>query len=413
MSRLLLFTNEYPYATGDVVFVRNEIEALAERFDDVVVFCRARDTSQGMVSMPANVTFGGNLFESAPEDRQRPMWRWRSLRDLAEAAWRELRAGRLRGHTRLFLGGCLAGVTWANRRIVRDAIIDPAQTVAYAFWGMGSGQVLPWLEGVAGRAVRLHRYDLYEESYPTGYLPHRAFLFARANLVLAISRDGIEYLERTYRNRKLDEKVVLSRLGVPGPERLTRPPRARERLVVSCSAISDVKRVHLILEALQALPGLSEDAPVRWVHFGTGEHYDELLSSAKRDVPGLTTELRGQTPNEDITRFYADNRVDVFVNASRSEGVPVSIMEAIAHDIPVVATAVGGTPEIVGPELGTGELVPADVDAERLAGTIRAVLDAPDEAYSPRTVWESEFDSKVAGALAAAHVHALLERKTR
>ena len=102
---------------------------------------------------------------------------------------------------------------------------------------------------------------------------------------------------------------------------------------------------------------------------------------------GLTVELRGQTANDELLEFYASHRVDVFVNVSSSEGVPVSIMEAIAHDIPVVATAVGGTPEIVSPALGTGEVVDADAAPEAIARVIRAVLDAPDETYSPRALW--------------------------
>ena len=67
MTRLLLFTNDYPYGSGDSVFVQKEIPALAERFDDVIVFCHARDTSAAMVDMPSNVVLGGNLFRPAPE----------------------------------------------------------------------------------------------------------------------------------------------------------------------------------------------------------------------------------------------------------------------------------------------------------------------------------------------------------
>jgi len=410
MSRLLLFTNDYPYRTGDTVFVEKEIEALAARFDDVVVFCHARRTDVGMVDLPTSVRFGGNLFESAPEDSPRAVLEPRTLASLVAASWRELVSGRLLGHIRLFLMGARVGITQAHRRIVREAIAGDPDTVAYAFWGMGGGLGLAWLQGVTARAVRLHGYDLYEHRAQDGYLPFRRQLFARADLVLAISDDGRRYLTDTYRRRALDDKTVVSRLGVFGPERVDRAPRGSERLVVSCSAVSEIKRVGLLLEAMRRLPGLGHDSAVRWVHFGDGALMPALREAAAELPAGLSVELRGQTPNDEVLEFYAANRVDVFVNVSSTEGVPVSIMEAIAHDIPVVATAVGGSPEIVSPTLGTGEVVEADAAPEAIARVIRAVLDAPDETYSPRALWAREYDARVTGARAADLVRALLPR---
>lgn len=408
MSRLLLFTNDYPYRTGDVAFVDKEINALAARFDDVVVFCHARDTTAGTVELPPNVRLGGNLFERAPEDDPRAILRPRTLAALVSAAWRELVAGRLITHLRLFLMGCRVGVTQANRAAVREAIAGDPDTVAYAFWGMGGGLGLAWLQGVAARVVRLHRYDLYEDRAPHGYLPFRRFLFARADRVLAISDDGRRYLAETYRSRALDRKAVVSRLGVFGPESIDRAPRSVERIVVSCSAVSEVKRVGLLFESLRRLPGLDATSPVRWVHFGDGPLMAELQQAAGSSPAGLTVDLRGQAANSDVLAFYAQHRVDAFVNVSSSEGIPVSIMEAIAYDIPVVATAVGGTPEIVGAELGSGELVADDADPADIAAAIRTVLDAPDGAYEPRALWRRRYDAEITGARTAELVRSLL-----
>lgn len=410
MTTLLLFTNDYPYARGDVVFVQKEIDVLAARFDEVIVFCHERDTSVGRVQMPPNVRLAGNLFDRAPEDRIWTPLRPTMLVQVASAAWRELISGRLRGHVYLFLTGARVGITQARRRAVRDAIREADGCVAYGFWGMGGGLALAWLRGVDARVVRLHRYDLYEESAKSGYLPFRRYLFARADRVLAISKHGEEYLANTYGSRSLMAKTHVSRLGVPGPENFERPPATRERVVVSCSAVTDIKRVGLILEAIKSLPGVSVDRPVRWVHFGDGPLMDELRTASADRPDGLAIELRGQTPNSEVAAFYASRRVDAFVNASTSEGVPVSIMEAIAHDIPVIATAVGGTPEIVGRELGTGELVTADVAPPELADALRSMLDAPQDSYAPRREWAREYDIRVTAPRAADLVRDLLDR---
>lgn len=400
MTRLLLFTNDYPYATGDAVFVEKEIHDLAARFDDIHVFCHARDTSSPLLELPENVTLAANLFEPAPEDRFWAPLRPPYLMDLVAAGWSELRSGRLRGHLKLFLMGARVGITQATRNAVRRSIATSDASVAYAFWGMGSGLALPWLRGVSARVVRLHGYDLYERRSPHRYLPYRRFYLRRADRILTVSEDGQRHISAEYADIAPELDIRVSRLGVPGPDAVTRRPAGSPRLIVSCSAITELKRVGLILDALLTLPGVTPERPVRWVHFGTGPGFEELEERAKRLPAGLSVDLRGQTPNDEITSFYRDTRVDVFVNASTAEGVPVSIMEAIAYGIPTVATAVGGTPEIVGEELGSGELVDADAAPEAIARTIREVLDAADS-YDPRALWAERFDVRVTGPIAA------------
>ena len=55
----------------------------------------------------------------------------------------------------------------------------------------------------------------------------------------------------------------------------------------------------------------------------------------------------GQVSNREVISYYMNNHVNLFINVSESEGIPVSIMEAISFGIPVIATDVGGTSEIV------------------------------------------------------------------
>ncbi|WP_404475516.1 glycosyltransferase [Microbacterium aerolatum] len=399
MSRLLLFTNDYPYRTGDVVFVEKEIRALAERFDDVVIFCHARDTSAGMVDLPPRVHLGGNLFESAPEDSPRRILEPASMLLLARAAWRELTSGRLLRHPRLFLMGAKVGLTQAHRRSVREAIAHDPDTVAYGFWAMGGGLGVPWLRGVRSRVVRVHRYDLYEDQAIGGYLPFRPFLFARADRILAISADAEDYLRRNH--PETTGKVALSRLGAFGPDEA--PERDPDGLttIASCSSVIEVKRVSLILDSLRVLASQDPSRKLRWVHFGDGVLMPELRIAVANLPDGLSVELRGQVPNSEIAAFYASGEVDAFVNLSTSEGVPVSIMEAIASGIPVLATAVGGTPEIVGAELRTGELVDRAVDPATVAERLDGLLHAPAGTYTPRELWEQEYDARRTGEIAA------------
>ena len=68
--------------------------------------------------------------------------------------------------------------------------------------------------------------------------------------------------------------------------------------------------------------------------------------------------------------------LDVVALPSWTEGLPIVLLEAMAHGRPVVATPVGGTPELV-TDGETGLLVPPR-DPEALAAALRRVLDDPD-----------------------------------
>lgn len=388
MSRLLLFTNEYPYRTGDVVFVEKEIPALIERFDDIVVFCHARDTSAGMIDLPNGVRFGGNLFDPAPEDAPRRLLEWGAVGLFLSAAWLELCSGRLLRHPKLFVLGAKVGITQAHREAVREAIAGADDVVAYGFWAMGGGLGVPWLRGIRARVVRAHGYDLYEERMASGYLPFRPFLYRRADRILTISEDGARYIRRKHRGAR--GKVIVSRLGVTGPAFAPHHEPEAGITVVSCSSVIPLKRVPLILAAMRALAEKT-DRRVHWVHFGDGPQLSEVRATASDSPDNLTVALPGRVANEDVLEFYRSRRVDVFVNASTTEGVPVSIMEAIAHGIPVVATSVGGTPEIVGRALRTGQLVGRDPQPDEIADAIRMVVDAPDDRFAPRETWEREY----------------------
>jgi glycosyltransferase involved in cell wall biosynthesis len=66
---------------------------------------------------------------------------------------------------------------------------------------------------------------------------------------------------------------------------------------------------------------------------------------------------------------------DVFVLSSSWEGSPLSVMEAMAASLPVVATAVGGVPELV--ESGRHGILVPPVECAALTGAMRTLLDNP------------------------------------
>lgn len=381
-DRLVLLTNEYPLDRGDATFVANEIDALAAHFDEVVVFNFPGHGAWSFRSVPGNVRYGGSLKEATRAEAILRMVRPGTAARWVRAVWREVRHGRVGRKALLVIITTAAAAVRAGHPELRRAIRQRGvRTTVYAFWGMGAGAAVACLPRVSGRvAVRLHRYDLYEEV--NGWLPLRGSLLTQPDVLLPISDHAAQYLRQTYAWPDLSP-VVVSRLGTRDWGAAPRPSDMSELTVVSCSAISPVKRVALLLRALKEV---SVTVPVRWVHFGDGP----LRSQVEREAALLEDarfriEFRGQTPNSELMSFYLNNPAHVFANVSDSEGVPVSIMEAMSVGIPIVATRVGGVAEVVGVEKGSGTLVDATATAAEIAEAILWTAGA--KGLDPRVTW--------------------------
>ncbi len=128
-----------------------------------------------------------------------------------------------------------------------------------------------------------------------------------------------------------------------------------------------VKNHALFLEAAVKLRAQMPD--VRFVMVGDGELRAEI--EAQVDALGLRDAVTFTGWQRDLAPIYAD--LDVLVMCSVNEGTPVSVIEALAAGCPVVATAVGGLPDLLdGGALG--RLVPSgdvDVLTAALADTLR------------------------------------------
>lgn len=152
------------------------------------------------------------------------------------------------------------------------------------------------------------------------------------------------------------------------------PPRSRgirgpARLVSVGSMDQRYKGFDTLIEALPRLVDRGIDVHLDLVGGGRHEPALRRLAQASRVEERVT--FHGPVPSGDAVRRVLD-AADLFVLASRAEGLPRALIEAMARGLPAVGSTAGGIPELLPPR----HLVPPDDDAA-LAAAIAALLASP------------------------------------
>jgi glycosyltransferase involved in cell wall biosynthesis len=227
----------------------------------------------------------------------------------------------------------------------------------YFYWSRNSAYSIPFMDK-AGKTVisRFHGFDLYEFR-PPYYIPLREEILKKLDYAVFISEHGKHYLSKHYRHISFNKEVF--KLGV-NSYGMTKLSTSKNFRIVSCSKIKPLKRVELIAKSLSQI----DNFQIEWVHFGDGndQEIQKIISTFPPNIKGV---LKGYVTNKDVINYYINNSIDLFVNVSTSEGLPVSIMEALAAGIPIFATNVGGTSELVDNEVG--RLLSKTISAEQLS----------------------------------------------
>lgn len=276
-------------------------------------------------------------------------------------------------------------------------------TVFYSYWlSVGALALACFKRHRNGRAIavsRGHGFDVYEEREPRPELFGRAFTMRNLDRVYPISQDGCDNLAQRYPNEAQRFKVM--RLGTPTPTARNRPSTDGVTRLLSCSSVNEVKRVDLIHRVLEALANLDRARRYEWTHIGDGPLYAALKTQVEAGGSGrLRCRLLGAVQREAIYHYYQSSPVDVFINLSRSEGIPVAVMEALSHGVPAFCTAVGGSPEAVGG--CAGWLVPPDLNETEIALRLqRADLRNPTCRLESYNHWFRHFDAQKQFALFA------------
>lgn len=384
-----MITMNHPFAHtgGETMFVAPELEQVTRsglRVRIAPLYARGQ-----RFDLPPGSELDLGLARSLARNRLFDFLRAPFWPGFAAELTRALKLGGLVGVLRVWRWAAVAQAAWRWARTLPAG--EPL--LAYTYWRGGATMAMARIARERPRMAtltRVHGYELYEERFRPPFQPWTD-VYAQMSRVVTVSQHGLDYL----RVRGVGPSaLMLSRLGVDAPAAPTRTSHDGVLRVLSCSFMQPVKRVPLLARAMVSLARRQTRRQVHWTHLGGGPDMTAVRDALADSPTTLDVNLPGNVVHAVVRAHYAQEAVDVFVLVSESEGLPVSVQEALAAGVPVVATDVGGVREAV--DSTVGRLLGPDPSPEEIADAVIAVTGADHAALreAARARWSQAFDAR-------------------
>ncbi|MCG8410963.1 MAG: glycosyltransferase [Bacteroidales bacterium] len=357
--KVLLFTDSFPFANRET-FLETEIDEWGKRENvDVVIFPIISNVGV-LRELPRNCS-----IESKLRDKLIRFEKWIFLFFpivlLNPFFWKELRLFpsiffRPQKFRKLIAASTFSLIISRYIKRYYSEYLN-SDTIFYSYWfyyAAYAGALLKKKGFDFTLISRAHGTDIFQNRKDTGcYIPFRRFaIYDYFAKIFPVSKKGESYLKS---NQNIpDSKLQVSTLGIE-PQSIISSYSEKDCLsILSCSNIFRVKRIDLIIKGLAAYKTQHTNVDISWHHIGAGNLQAEIEELARKLLPrlGIKYKFHGVLPNKDVVDFYKHNKVDCFVTTSSSEGMPVSIMEALCFGVPILATDVGGIAEAVNNKVG-------------------------------------------------------------
>lgn len=406
-TKMFLITDSFPYGKGEKPFIIPELPYLVENYD-VTIITRA---SKEVMEDTENVTeldesikvikITDHMKQRTPNPLQVKIRKLYLLDKRVREEYADIIKGENAEHRIKYMLSYYAKARRFLKALRKAGIpLDSRETVVfYTYWNTFATLALlmckeknPNLKVI----TRTHRYDLYNEATICGRQPFRSYVNSVIDAIFFISQKGMDYYIEQFAQGVGLPTFHLSRLGIHDYNTKDSKIREKKFHIVSCSFVVPVKRVELIIKALQEI---DDEKEIHWTHFGDGQ---ELLAVKQQasdrldDKENISYTFTGFMSNQSILEYYQEHYVDGFITTSSSEGIPVSIMEACSFGIPVIATNVGGIAEIVEDQVN-GLLLSANPEINEIVDAIEQIYDSSEESVTAmrnnsRKIWEERYN---------------------
>ena len=390
-KKLFLITDSFPYGPGESTFILPELKWLDREFDVSIISCGS--STERTTGLPANI----GVYRCP---KNKVSWATGCVKSIFDPMlYREIcRAFKHAKHPVLAVLQCIDyyGESESFARQFKAVVeAEGKPDIIYCYWHRPAlFGILRTKKSYPGAKIiaRAHGYDLFAERYTTGYIPYKQESDQLIDRIFLACKAGLDYYNEHYSVSE-PPKSSIAYLGTDNSSCALWNPSDTLRLI-SCSNMVEGKRVDLIIDALS----LVDDIRISWTHIGDGQLRSNLERQAAERLekkPNIEYSILGQIPNSEVKRLLEVGEYDYFITATKTEGgVPVSIAEACSFGIPVIATAVGGVPEIV--DETNGMLLPQDPSAREVADMLIKAADTGEDEYKLMRVnaqkkWREKF----------------------
>lgn len=397
-KNLYLLTDFFPYGLGEKSFIMPELPYLQKKFNVTILSCatfadrQKRELETKLNSTIRVVYYDKGMVTGKEALRYIPAFLSdRTCRNEMKQIFSTGRYLLKRIKSSLFF---YANAVKLKKWMVGNELLDQ-NGLYYSYWYNYRVLSLVMMKKSLGKIVtRAHGYDLYEDQTNCEWQPFKKFMDRNVDKVVFISEHGYAYYMKHYAAVKEgNDKYQICRLGTDKQEPEKSYISRDFFLLVSCSSVIPVKRIHFIVEALSQI----ESCQIKWVHFGDGELLEEIRTAADRMLGSkgnIIYELKGACPNQEVLSYYRKNIPNAIIMTSSSEGSPVALQEALACGMPIIATAVGGIPELIA---DNGILLDPNPTTEQVADAIVTLCktgEAERAAMRERSVklWQDDYN---------------------
>lgn len=409
MEKLIIATETYPYG-GEKSFLLPELKRLCTHYD-ITILSHAEDEK---APIDAELPKGIHVIRIPRpritwKDKVRAVFTYLAAKD-GRSEIKEILSEKVQIKERLYQSLSFWAQTLADQKVLHKKEIFKREesVIYYSFWYSYfcySAIREAHGEGKVRIITRAHGVDLYQERIPGERQPFRHQMEKELYKILFACQYGeVYYRTRIAGLAETEKKLRVCRLGVdPAGWRMPLGDRNTWELL-SCSNMIPLKRIKLIIDGLSRI----DDFEIRWSHIGDGEQSEEIQNYARGQLEkksNISFCFLGRLGNEEVHRYYREHQVDMFITTSSTEGgCPVSIQEAMAYGVPVIATDVGGITEMMD---GNGILMTENPTGEEVAEAMRSIIELTDEQLvkikeRSYRLWDEKFNAvKNSGILIA------------
>jgi glycosyltransferase involved in cell wall biosynthesis len=381
---LNFFTASYPYNGGEYV-IENEISILSEEFNQIKIF--SHSSKQNITRQtPKNVCVLNldELKQSKLSFQYLIIIIYFIIIEFLKSNNKGFYLKKYRKWLSL-----LKQAAHKSQAIEKQELLLP-NSINYSFWLNDWALVLTFLKkrnSIKTFVVRCGGFDIWNERHEGNYLPFRGLVYKYADKIIPNTKKGENYIKslNVYPNKICYHYLATTDYGIgkfDDNETFT---------IVSVSNVIPLKRINLIIDILKNV-----NQNVRWFHFGDGELMNDIKDKAQLLKERHEVKFYGKVSNSEIIDFYKKNTVNLFITTSKSEGLPVTIQEAISFGVPILATNVGGISEIVNDI--TGVLLDKDFDIKIASDFINNFKNSKFNTLAQRKkireFWKENFEAK-------------------